>query len=429
MDFGEMVVPSPKRVRRRQTGWDAFFPYYAGFPSGFASKIIDSANLPTGASVYDPWNGSGTTTFAAIAQNYDAVGVDLNPAMVVIARARLVRAVDVDSIIPLSREIFSQADPNSEGPAWEPLSQWFDQPTAQAIRALETNIRKLLVGEFVTAKLSGRLDRISPVASLFYVALFAVCRSFAVKFRSTNPTWIKCARQAEDKISVSCDLLLASISRVVDLIANDIDAMPCRCETRNIELYVGDSTERNVPEATIDFVLTSPPYCTRIDYTSATRIELAVIDPLLELGISDLSRKMLGSVKIPTSEIVIKDQWGPTCLDFIERATNHVSRASAGYYRKTHLDYFNKLDKSLEAISASLKDGGRAILVVQDSYYKDIHNDLAAMASEMASNHSLRLRRREDFKLASTIGASHRYASKYDKPKGATKSVLCFIKS
>ena len=29
----------------------------------------------------------------------------------------------------------------------------------------------------------------------------------------------------------------------------------------------------------VDFVLTSPPYCTRIDSTAATRIELAVLAP------------------------------------------------------------------------------------------------------------------------------------------------------
>ena len=43
--------------------------------------------------------------------------------------------------------------------------------------------------------------------------------------------------------------------------------------------------------------------------------------------------------------------------------------------------------------------GGRAVLVVQDSYYKDVHNDLPTITAEMAQSVGLKLQRREDFRL------------------------------
>jgi len=47
------------------------------------------------------------------------------------------------------------------------------------------------------------------------------------------------------------------------------------------------------------------------------------------------------------------------------------------------LAYFNDLASSLTEISRVLVPNGRACLVVQDSYYKEIHNDLPRILEEM----------------------------------------------
>ncbi|WP_410712175.1 DNA methyltransferase [Bradyrhizobium sp. BEA-2-5] len=43
----------------------------------------------SGQVVLDPWNGSGTTTSVANGAGLTAVGIDINPAMAVVAKARL----------------------------------------------------------------------------------------------------------------------------------------------------------------------------------------------------------------------------------------------------------------------------------------------------------------------------------------------------
>ncbi len=63
--FEQLKIISPKRDRRSQTGWEGFFPYYAGYPETFAATLLSSANLRADAVICDPWNGSGTTTYAA----------------------------------------------------------------------------------------------------------------------------------------------------------------------------------------------------------------------------------------------------------------------------------------------------------------------------------------------------------------------------
>jgi hypothetical protein len=110
----------------------------------------------------------------------------------------------------------------------------------------------------------------------------------------------------------------------------------------------------------VDFVLTSPPYCTRIDYTAATRIELAVLAPLLKTPERALGRQMIGSTQVPKGEIELDEGWGETCLRFLAALKAHPSKASGGYYYRTHLDYFDKMNRSMQRLAVALKTGGRA---------------------------------------------------------------------
>ncbi len=74
-----------------------------------------------------------------------------------------------------------------------------------------------------------------------------------------------------------------------------------------------------------------------------TRIELGLLYPLLKLRMEDLGRSMTGSTRLPDRKIAIQSSWGETCRRFLADVKRHPSRASDGYYLKTHLDYFDKM--------------------------------------------------------------------------------------
>ena len=194
------------------------------------------------------------------------------------------------------------------------------------------------------------------------------------------------------------------------------------------ELRLADTTTTALDAASVDLVLTSPPYCTRIDYSAATRIELAVLHSLVCLQMEDLGRRMIGSTRVPDHAIAVENSWGDTCGRFLAALKVHPSKASGGYYYKTHLDYFEKMSRSLANVSTSLKPGGAAILVVQDSYYKDIHNDLPTITAEMATAKGLKLRRRVDFHLTRSMAGINPHTRTYKRAAGAIEAVLCFEK-
>ena len=44
--FRDLIIQSPKRTSQALTGWDGFFPYYAGYPETFArSKSVVGDNV------------------------------------------------------------------------------------------------------------------------------------------------------------------------------------------------------------------------------------------------------------------------------------------------------------------------------------------------------------------------------------------------
>src|ERR1700722_13182399 len=119
------VIENPKRRPDTAAGRDEWFPYYAGFSSTFAQRLIQSAGLSQKSTFLDPWNGSGTSTTAAVASGHRAMGFDLNPVMAVVAKARLLPNIDAPSIAPLLSEIVKKSARQHITAEEDPLLVWF----------------------------------------------------------------------------------------------------------------------------------------------------------------------------------------------------------------------------------------------------------------------------------------------------------------
>ena len=107
----------------------------------------------------------------------------------------------------------------------------------------------------------------------------------------------------------------------------------------------------------------------------------------------------------------------------------HTSKASATYYWKNHLQYFAALHLSLGEVARVTRPGSPCFLVVQDSYYKDVHNDLPTHLTEMATSVGFSLRRRFDYPVKHTLAGLHRFRRSYRSCATATESVLWLDKA
>ncbi len=384
--------------------------------------------------VLDPWNGSGTTTQVASKLGFRAIGCDINPVMIIVSRARCLPPADGDSIEPLANKVIWQASTATANVAEDDLLLgWFDNKSAESIRCIEASVREYLLGAWTLRSDGTHFECMSSLAATFYVALFLTCRSLVSGFQSSNPTWLRRRKTGEAQIGIERDAILKAFKGCLDGMSSHLaagssePALDLR-EQGAIDIHLADSTKLALPEASVDFVLTSPPYCTRIDYTAATRIELAVIAPLLNTPTSELSRQMIGSTRVPLDEITPNYRWGETCAKFLTAVRSHTSRASSGYYLKTHLDYFDKLSSSINRVRAAMKPGAMAVLVVQDSYYKDVRNDLPTIVSEMGALSGLTFLGSKEFRLARSMSGVNPYTRVYKRRPGALEAVLSFAR-
>jgi DNA modification methylase len=426
-----LSITNPKRRSFVPVGRDEWFPYYAGFSGAFARDIIRSSGLKCGAIILDPWNGSGTTTSAASMYGYQAVGFDLNPAMAVAAKARLLPKVERSSIEPLLAEIENKTRVRKQNyNDADPLLAWFAPTAAGNIRSIDRVVHKLLIAKDSNSATVDMASSLSAIASFFYVALFRTVRSLLSNFTGSNPTWITRPASLQHRIRPSSSDVTSLFSRHVRKMSASIQLEPREWNfiSRNCEITVASSDCLPIADNSIDFVLSSPPYCTRIDYGVATSPELAVLGFRLAEQLPDLRKRLIGTPTIQDVVPNVNANWGPTCSGFLGRLHDHPSKAAKSYYYKTYIQYFAAMSRSFSELSRCLKKGAYCVIVVQDSHFKNLHVDLASIFNEMACELSLHLSRRADFPTLRTFANINTRSRSYRSETSANESVLCFTK-
>ncbi len=255
----------------------------------------------------------------------------------------------------------------------DPLLFWFEPESVAAIRIFlglaESRLTEyalaigLLVAQFIRASLRRKVSK--------------------------NPTWIP-LKEISPRMQLSSDTFFTGLTEMpfMDIILDD-----SRRSERFVEPVILTANSNNVPldDFSIDLVITSPPYCTRIDYVRMTSPEIAIFYPLLIDEERELRRKMLGSVLISGRP---KADW-TTIQSETARATmaticGHQSKASGTYYAKFFGNYFVEIQKSVREISRVLRDGGHGYMVLERSHYKQHEIKLDLIISEMIEASGLR---------------------------------------
>lgn len=405
------------------------FPYYAGFSSAFVESTLPSLNLHQGAKVLDPWNGAGTTTIAAFNQGLTAIGSDLNPIMVLVAKAAFVSRLDIESLIPLAHSIVEKLE--SKKIESDPLGNWFHSGSAALVRGVEERINHSLVSHntYTLIDSPDALEKVTPLAAFFYLALFRVVRRWTQDFMASNPTWIRVAKSAEEKKRLTKQGIAKQFVQEVKLLCEHRERFPVYRDADKERLQLLLSNAENLPlkSKTIDAIITSPPYCTRIDYAVATYTELA----LLRIGgekFSSLRHSLTGSSTVQKDTIAINPAWGNTCGKFLRAVYDHPSKASKTYYYKSHLQYFRSLYASLGEATRVLAPKAPCVIVVQNSYYKEIRNDVAIIMREMAQNLGMSLITQADFSASRSMVDVNQRSKKYLGHRSTIESALFFKK-
>lgn len=379
---GYAMATTPKQTKKKsrykQNDW---YSYYAGYSDEFVYEYLKDY-VGKDKTILDPWNGAGTTTLCCFLLGIKCYGIDINPVMNVIAKAKLYYPT-VEFGEKLAHALNAVKDINILPD--DPLSQWFVDDTVGIIRGIERNI----CSEFKINRIEN--NRVIDIDSLTFESAFALLllflsiRDYSVGFVGSNPTWIKVRNIIKE--SISEEKWKTSITNHFRDTASKLSLTNTRLEPT---IIVGNSRNLLLPDNSIDVVITSPPYCTRIDYAIYTQLELAVLG-ISHADVKKLRDYMIGS---PTVHSDMQKRTVPIemklCTKILNDISKHTSKAAQSYYYKTYKQYILEMEDSLKEISRVLSNNGIAILVVQDSWFKDIYVDVPRMVIEIAEQFEMK---------------------------------------
>jgi DNA modification methylase len=255
-----------KKTIYETLGRESVHPFPARMAPGIALQVIAEAKKPL--RILDPMMGSGTVVALARAKGHKAVGVDIDPLAVLISKT-WTTAADVEAartkareVLARARRIFSsltqkQAYPRGADPETRQfIAYWFDGYARRQLAALS-----LAIGSVKDKTTSNIL--LCALSRLIITKSSGV--SLAMDLSHSRPH--KVFKQAPIK---PFRKFLAAVDRVADncVHQNHANRGPAP------RVHLGDARALPVSTASIDLVLTSPPYLNAIDYIRCSKFSL-----------------------------------------------------------------------------------------------------------------------------------------------------------
>ncbi|MBC1614472.1 hypothetical protein HB937_14205, partial [Listeria welshimeri] len=141
---------------------------------------------------------------------------------------------------------------------------------------------------------------------------------------------------------------------------------------------------------------------------------------------NNLRKNMIGTTKILADAQDAFSQYSPTARLFLKTVYEHPSKASKSYYYKQFFQYFNGIIKSISEISRVSKKNAKVIIVVQDTFYKNVYLDIEKIFEEIFSRFAWQVDMKKDFIKNQTMVSLNNKIKNYREISKPRETVLIF---
>ena len=353
-------------------------PYKGKFYPQLAKSLLNSAGIESGATVLDPYCGSGTVPLEGLLNGFRAYGVDMNPLAAKMARAKtgillLDHGLVTEASVALIRSIEKNPKINSN---WDQfavnthveLESWFPESVVHKLNWILSEVR--LYGD-------------ATLVDYFEVILSSIIRDVSQQ----DPVDLRIRRRKEPlKDAPVLELFSRRLSQQLGRLEKywSIEArQPGPRFAPMIE--EGDSRDSlffddaGLGAASVDCVVTSPPYATALPYIDTDRLSLLAILGIPSAERSSVEEALTGSREIRrrAKDALERElsigvaEMPPPLVESLKHIQARNIADDAGFRRQNMpallLRYFKDVRATLVQVSRALRSGGRAYYVVGDS--------------------------------------------------------------
>jgi len=330
---------------------------YHNYPAMMIPQIPERLIVKYGKNaktLFDPYCGTGTSLVEANLKNINAIGTDLNPLARLIAKTKTSK-IELQILDLYLKEFndfsfslnFGFNNPNVVIPNFKNINFWFSKEVQNKLATTKQFIDNI---------------KDKNVKDFFYVAFSETVRESSFTRNSEFKLYRIPEKQRE---TFNPDVFAMIISKLVRNRKGLIDYLG---KTKNInakaQIFDFNTVETigNIPEKSIDIIVTSPPYGdsrTTVAYGQFSRFanQWLGIEDASQIDNKLMGGKLNGYHKI---EINIVDE----NIEKIAKKDEQRAREVYSFYK----DYYN----SINNISITLKSGGYACYVVGNRRVKGI---------------------------------------------------------
>lgn len=353
-----------------------WYPYVEGFSENFVLECLK--DFGKNSIVYDPFNGSGTTSTACAFNGFTCYASEVNPLMRFIANTKvntvknIIKKNKFSELNKYKSELISflnNSDINCDNLINDCYKdfKFFSNENLSQINKIKNFIYNI---------------KDEDISNIFKVALTSIIVKVSNMTRSTD-----LRRKTEKELKNVTSKVFDEYIKALENVINDVTEHK-NSKVKNFEIISHNAKFIDSKyDNTVDCIITSPPYINGTNYFRNTKLELWILDYIYS---DDDSKKYRMEAITAGINNVTKEKNEHINKENIKEVISKIAKVSPDKRIPKMIDgYFCDMQKVFENFSKILKNEGKIFFDIGDSQYYNVYVPVYEYIEEIAKDYSL----------------------------------------